>query len=234
MELMQLQGSSVVKHILAYKENENPIEVGYRYMFWKCGGCIRKEYKSLDVSIEDTKICDFLDAFIKKSSMELKCPKFPIIGKLEDGYFKTDREGLAVEVESVDKAKTMINTIYRDLCEWEKKLNVVKRELEDISYTLKRKLKAEGISYYSDEYRLHEDDLSIQFRFLGGMRAWSGSDEDICDADVLDRGVGKKISLIVESINKELKGKDLEMSWNTGEKAWTYFNLTIVSEFKLF
>lgn len=70
-----------------------------------------------------------------------------------------------------------------------------------------------------EEVGYSEDSLTFETRFLGGYGAWSG-DEDICDADSLDREVYKAVVSACKSFEEET---GVKVSFCTGEKAWTYF-----------
>ena len=71
------------------------------------------------------------------------------------------------------------------------------------------------------DFESNEIELLWQVRFLGGESAWSGADEDICDADVLDKRVAKAVTSACQSFTAET---GVNVFWCTGEKAWTYFD----------
>lgn len=99
-----------------------------------------------------------------------------------------------------------------------KKLDKIKVISGDFKGIIKRDiLRQLNVSNPTDEeYSLEE--LMYCCRFLGGFGAWSG-DEDICDADILDRKVMKELDRVVKAFNKKYK---LNAYWTTGEKAWVY------------
>lgn len=80
-------------------------------------------------------------------------------------------------------------------------------------------LRKAGVYVDISETRYDEDRLLFETRFIGGYDAWSG-DEDICDADVLDRSISNTISKVCTEFTKRT---GIKVSWCTGEKAWSYF-----------
>lgn len=89
---------------------------------------------------------------------------------------------------------------------------------------LQRYLKDKGIRNVGMEERLYDNSNKVGFsvRFLGGFDAWSG-DEDICDADVLDRKVGNLVRQACKEFEKET---GVLVDFCTGEKARTYFEFS--------
>lgn len=93
--------------------------------------------------------------------------------------------------------------------------------VNELSAHFQRYLKDKGVRNVDMEEQFCDDSTEVGFsvRFLGGFDAWSG-DEDICDADVLDRKVG---NLIKQACKEFEKSTGVSVSFCTGEKAWTYF-----------
>lgn len=82
-------------------------------------------------------------------------------------------------------------------------------------------LKLYGIKL-CEEVGYSEDTLTFETRFLGGYGAWSG-DEDLCDADTLDKEVYKAVVSACKSFEENT---GVKVSFHTGEKAWTYFEFS--------
>lgn len=76
---------------------------------------------------------------------------------------------------------------------------------------------------YSSDIRVRENEF--ESRFLGGISAWhSVDDEDICDADRLDRRVSERISKACKEF-KKITG--IEAYWsNHQEKGWSSIYFT--------
>lgn len=71
-----------------------------------------------------------------------------------------------------------------------------------------------------DEHEVSPESASV--RFLGGYSAWSGDDEDICDAHILSPLVEHKTEQVITKFNNTCK--DFKVSCaGGGEKAWSYF-----------
>lgn len=84
-------------------------------------------------------------------------------------------------------------------------------------------LKRKGIEV--DSYYTRFSEESIESRFLGGFYFWSGCDEDVCDADTMDKGLLAKIKGLIKEFNNIQSDFNVSLS-EIGEKAWTYFNVT--------
>lgn len=81
-----------------------------------------------------------------------------------------------------------------------------------------------SVLVFDDDVDYDKENLEMCIRFLGGYGAWSGS-EDICDADILDRTIGKKVESIVSKFNKDIS--PFMFNWSIGEKAYSYFSLSL-------
>lgn len=140
----------------------------------------------------------------------------PIAGKEVDGVFRTSWERGVSEIDSAETLKKMLKEFSVKAEAYAK----LKSDAEVYISKLKRALRNEGIGY--EDGREMEGGTCFSCRFIGGYGAWSGAEEDICDADVLDRAVAKRINTVVDEVRKQLDSKH-KLTWNTGEKAWTYF-----------
>lgn len=140
----------------------------------------------------------------------------PIAGKEVDGVFRTSWERGVSEIDSADTLKKSLKEFSVKAENYAK----LKSDAEFYISKLKRALRREGLGW--KEGREMEGGTCFSCRFIGGFGAWSGAEEDICDADVLDRKVGAVIKMVVDSLKKEL-GKGHDLYWTTGEKAWVYF-----------
>lgn len=146
-----------------------------------------------------------------------------IAGKEVDGVFRTSWERGVSEIDSTDTLKKMLKEFSVKAEAYAK----LKSDAELYISKLKRSLRNEGISY--EDGREMEDGLCFSCRFIGGFGAWSGCEEDICDADVLDRKVASRVDKVVKGLKKEL-GKGHDIYWTTGEKAWTYFYFRLLEK----
>lgn len=140
----------------------------------------------------------------------------PIAGKEVDGVFRTSWERGVSEIDSADTLKKSLKEFSVKAENYAK----LKSDAEFYISKLKRALRREGLGWKEDIEM--EGGTCFSCRFIGGFGAWSGADEDICDADVLDRAVAKRINTVVAEVRKQLDSKH-KLTWNTGEKAWTYF-----------
>lgn len=162
---------------------------------------------------------------------------FPVKVKVVDNNYITeyDEKGIITCVEVTEKrGLDKIVRAWTKALEERKKFG--KRSI-DIGWSLLRFLQQYGIKVpYSDEAIAREECLEI--RFLGGMGAWSGSDEDICDADRLDPKVKKQVFNAIrdfkDSRSDYLRGVDIN-ELITGEKAWSYIGIipTTIGEYKV-
>ena len=91
-----------------------------------------------------------------------------------------------------------------------------------LSEHLQRYLKDKGIRNVDRHEAFHDKLYSVGFRvrFLGGYDAWSGDDEDMCDADILDE---KVIKLVEKACREFEKSTGVSVSFYTTEKAWSNF-----------
>lgn len=140
----------------------------------------------------------------------------PLAGKEVDGVFRTSWERGVSEIDSVDTLKKS----FKEFSVKAERYAKFKLVAEDYIPKLKMALRHEGLGWQEDEEM--KDGVCFSCRFIGGFDAWSGAEEDVCDADVLDRKVVAIIKRVVDSFKKEL-GKGQDLYWTTGEKAWVYF-----------
>lgn len=74
------------------------------------------------------------------------------------------------------------------------------------------------LASYQDE-RFDANELCYSCRFLGGFSAWSGDDEDICDADKVSSNVTKALEEVLDEFNSN---NGTGAYFQVGEKAWIY------------
>ena len=184
-------------------------EIGCRYLIFF--GDDRKYAWDMDGSVEPTLLRCF-----KKNDISIHAGK-PITGFMDGNIFKTRSEWGVTEIDSVDTLKTSLKGM-TDL--YQKYLLLVEK-FEVYVARLKTKLRDNGVSGWL-ESRVDYDRLTWSCRFIGGFGAWSSAGEDICDAEVLDNKVGRVIDNVVKELRKTLD-KNVELYWQTGEKAWCYF-----------
>ena len=185
-------------------------EVGVRYeVFVDAGsGGNRVRYMSADTSNKET------IAKIDRQYASIIAQQPALHARVKDDMVVTYDETNVVEIDSIRGFKQIISNA-------EEYIGGFKRLKEDIEYiaeSILHRLRREGF-YYED---VRTEGCTIEVRFLGGFEAWSGADEDICDADVLNRTVGTKVVAILKEYSK---AHNLDISFSTGEKAWSYIDL---------
>ena len=190
-------------------------EIGYRYMI-----CFNNKRYVWDM---DKSIIGTLEKGLKNNGVVIKTGR-PINGFMVGDVFKTKMEWGVTEIESVDalkKALKRMTSEYQDYIQLYDKIDVYFARLK----TKLREFGAGGWLEARDEY----ERLTWECRFLGGFGAWRGSEEDICDADILDRNVSKLVDNAVKEVRKTLDSKH-DLHWVTSEKAWCYFEFSVKSE----
>ena len=194
------------RDIRLYSDGDNVL-VGTRYAIY-VPHC-RSRYMAADVS--SSGVVDAIDT--EYANMINRQPDLQAF--LENGSAVTVDESNVIEVGSISDFKRLMNKArkYEDaLIAFQDKFYETK---EDIEYYLR----SNGL--YFDESMTDGNTLSL--RFLGGYEAWSG-DEDICDADILDKKVGNKVMSLLK---KYAKDHGLDIVFYTGEKAWSYIEVNL-------
>ena len=139
----------------------------------------------------------------------------------KDGVIEAYTKGQLTDIE--DKYKVKIVGLSYDFRKREYQFRPIKLKYIVSFYWLVEYKFVPWLRYYGveimEEVDCSEDNLTCETRFLGGYGAWSG-DEDLCDADTLDREVYKSVVSACKSFEEET---GVKVSFCTGEKAWTYF-----------
>ena len=139
----------------------------------------------------------------------------------KDSVIEAYTRGQLAEIE--DKYKVKIVGLSYDFKKREYQFRPIKlKYIESFFWLVEYKfvpwLRHYGVKVM-EEVGYSEDNLTFETRFLGGYGAWSG-DEDLCDADTLDKEVYKAVVNACRSFEEET---GIKVSFCTGEKAWTYF-----------
>lgn len=139
----------------------------------------------------------------------------------KDGVIEAYTRGQLAKIEDTYKVK-ILGMSY-DFKERAYKFSPVKlKHIESFFWLVEYKfvpwLRHYGVRVM-EEVGYSEETLTFETRFLGGYGAWSG-DEDLCDADTLDKEVYKAVVSACKSFEEET---GIKVSFCTGEKAWTYF-----------
>lgn len=189
--------------------------IGKRYAILYGESAYNAEYK-WDVDISN---CKHIEKFFGNGNIKITdCQD--IVGRVVDGMFVTRSEWGVVELEDL----TAIKKALKDMSNSFEKYLRLRNQFSDLASQLRVDLKRQGISWMESQEDL--DKLSWSCRFIGGFGAWSSSGEDICDAEVLDNKVGRVIDNVVKEFRKSLD-KNVELHWQTGEKAWCYFEFSL-------
>lgn len=173
-------------------------------------------YPDRDIS---TDICKEVVSVLKETVKDITLKSEPINGKYDSRSnsirFKNDR--YAQEVSSLD---AFFDTI-EFLQERDEAVVTVMSDFEHkIRTDILNVLRREGIELaHSSEERFDTEDACYSCRFLGGYSAWSGNDEDICDADVLSNDVCRVLKNTIKAFNTK---HNVEAYCSVGEKAWVY------------
>lgn len=192
--------------------------LGVRYLFKLVVKDIVNDYKLLHVDVCLGEENNLVINFCNKANYTVR-KAIPIFMRLKNGMYVSNNEYGVVSPNSTQELKDMLVAVGKKEVELVKMLSLKENSQQDNCNLMMGILKKKGIEFYQrDVKRNLTGELSI--RFLGGFRAWSG-DEDICDADILNRNVLEKIESAVRTFNA--KSTLFNVSFVTGEKAWTYF-----------
>lgn len=192
--------------------------LGVRYLFKLVVKDIVNDYKLLHVDVCLGEENNLVINFCNKANYAVR-KAIPIFMRLKNGMYVSNNEYGVVYPNSTQELKDMLVAVGKKEVELVKMLSLKENSQQDNCNLMMGILKKKGIEFYQrDVKRDLIGELSI--RFLGGFRAWSG-DEDICDADILNRNVLEKIMSAERTFNAT--STLFNVSFVTGEKAWTYF-----------
>lgn len=212
MEYKVLVKSSELVH------SETKEVLGVRYLFKLVVKDIVNNYKLLHVDVCLGEENNLVINFCNKANYSIH-KAIPIFMRLKNGMYVSNNEYGVVSPNSTQELKDMLVAVSKKEVELVKMLSLKENSQQDNCNLMMGILKKKGIEFYQrDVKRNLTGELSI--RFLGGFGAWSG-DEDICDADILNRNVLEKIESAVRTFNAT--STLFNVSFVTGEKAWTYF-----------
>lgn len=210
--------------IISHSLSLGGVEIGKRYVFsvsmsQMCG--------SIPIYAADclTEITDKVEAYLQKRYNRKRISRYTGSIKLfdEDGTLvsRDSTESIALFVNSRKDLEKLLGLVDATYTKYEKVAECIKYNLHTYADAVEKSCKVSGISV-PERFKIDEDLLGFETRFIGGYGAWSG-DEDICDADILNKDVCSKINEIVSGFNFKVEGKQVKLSWQTGEKAYTYF-----------
>lgn len=192
--------------------------LGVRYLFKLVVKDIVNDYKLLHVDVCLGEENNLVINFCNKANYAVR-KAIPIFMRLKNGMYVSNNEYGVVYPNFTQELKDMLVAVGKKEVELVKMLSLKENSQQDNCNLMMGILKKKGIEFYQrDVKRDLIGELSI--RFLGGFRAWSG-DEDICDADILNRNVLEKIMSAERTFNAT--STLFNVSFVTGEKAWTYF-----------
>lgn len=142
--------------------------------------------------------------------------------RIKDGQYVTDRsEDKCVEISTKRELTKYISRVTKKV---EKRRELGEKSVS-VGKSFVRFLRSH-VTVFNDDVRVCPE--SVEIRFLGGYGAWSGSDEDICDADTMDTKLYKYITgTLLKEFNSKYSDFNVSLS-EIGEKAWTYFSVTPV------
>lgn len=140
--------------------------------------------------------------------------KRSVKGILRDGVIVFSNDWMATEIKSKEE---MYFTLKREKSYLDKLAKFAFNFESMIYENIELPLNSMGIYY--KEKRYDSNSLCFSCRFLGGFDSWSGGMGDICDADVLNPKIAKKVKSILNKFNKKYGTNAI---FQTSEKAWSY------------
>ncbi len=212
MEYKVLVKSSELVH------SETKEVLGVRYLFKLVVKDIVNNYKLLHLDVCLGEENNLVINFCNRANYAVQ-KAIPIFMRLKNGMYVSNNEYGVVSPNSTQELKDMLVAVSKKEKELVKMISLKENSQQDNCNLMMSILKKKDIEFYQNDV---EKDLTgeLSIRFLGGFKAWSG-DEDICDADILNRNVLEKIESAVRTFNA--KSTLFNVSFVTGEKAWTYF-----------
>lgn len=201
---------------LVYSETKEVL--GVRYLFKLVVKNTVNNYKLLHVDVCLGEENNLVINFCNKANYSIQKVN-PLFMRLKNGMYVSNNEYGVVSPNSTQELKDMLVAVSKKEKELVKMLSLKENSQQDNCSLMKSILKKKGVEFYQRDV---EEDLigELSIRFLGGYRAWSG-DEDICDADILNKNVLEKIESAERTFNAT--STLFNVSFVTGEKAWTYF-----------
>lgn len=210
--------------IISHSLSLGGVEIGKRYVFsvsmsQMCG--------SIPIYAADclTEVADKVESYLQIKYNKKRISRYTGSIKLfeENGKLVSvdSTESIALFVNNKRDLMKLLGLVDATYMRYEKIAECIKYNLHTYADAVEKSCKVNGISV-PEKIKVNEDLLGFETRFIGGYGAWSG-DEDICDADTLNRDVCSKINEIVSGFNFKVEGKQVKLSWQTGEKAYTYF-----------
>lgn len=202
-------------------------EVGKRYIIYFSYGVTTEPKLVLDIPEDLSSECGgYLRAFLCNyyCSIDNNLRSRKVVGKIKDGYYSTNEwsEHLAVEVKSKQHLQELLSPVFIEYSRCLKQEVAIRNQFKDYCQVLLLYIRNKGVDNPTDVgYML--DELTLSTRFLGGFHSWSGGHGDMCDADELSRETATLIHRAIEDFNKKYE-KLVKVEWQTGEKAYIYFN----------
>lgn len=145
-----------------------------------------------------------------------------------DCYITKDwSEKIAVEVQNKEHLKQLLQGVFVQYVSQLKVYESLKNNFGQYCNSILRLLRTNGVEVMSNEVEQDANRLEMCIRFLGGFSNWEGGRGDICDADTLSFKVSKAVNEVVKEFNS-LNKENIELYWETGEKAYTYFFFKIL------
>ena len=187
----------------------------------ECEGCIVGVRTSIiygngiSIRMYDMSIAlNDIHKILSEVGLQYEDVKRSVKGILRDGVIVFSNDWMATEIKSREE---MYFTLKREKSYLDKLAKFASNFESMIYENIELPLNSMGIYY--KEKRYDSNSLCFSCRFLGGFDSWSGGMGDICDADVLNPKIAKKVKSILNKFNKKYGTNAI---FQTSEKAWSY------------